>query len=44
MRGLPSVAGGMGRMGRLGWRWGLGDSEKEDGAGGGCQLLQKDDK
>lgn len=43
-RGLPSVAGGPGRMGRLDWRWGLGESKKEEGTGGGCQLLQKDDK
>lgn len=38
------MAGDMGRLGRLDWRWGLGDGEKEEGTGGGCQLLQKDDK
>lgn len=46
MEWLPSVAGveGAGRRRKLDWRWGLGESEKGEGAGGGCQLLQEDDK
>lgn len=38
------MAGRTDRMERLDWKWGLGESEKEEGTGGGCQLLQEDDK
>lgn len=41
---LSGRGGGTGRRRKLDWRWGLGESEKGEGTGGGCQLLQEDDK